>query len=436
MSFNGEQYFDYSEEPRDNYLCIDMKSFYASVECVERGLNPLKALLVVMSGGDSPGGLALAASPQAKKQLGISNVTRRFEIPNHPELIFAEPRMNLYIKKNMHINDIFKRYVADEDILVYSIDETFVRVSASQKLFNMTPYEFAVQFQRDIYHETGLFCTVGIGDNMLLSKLALDNEAKHNHDMIATWRYEDVPETVWKIKDLTDFWGINTRTVKRLNNKGIYSVYDLAHYDFFYLKESMGIIGAQLVAHAWGIDRTDISEQYRPKSKSIGNSQVLMKDYTNVNETKIVLREIAEQVATRLRNKGYKTSCIQVGVGYSRSEVDRGFSRQMSVSETDSSNKIVNYCMELFDKFYNGSVVRNLSVNCSKLTEATSIQLNLFEEPTETINNNLLDNSVDLIRRKFGFDSIVHASSLMEGATAIARSNLVGGHAGGMDGLT
>lgn len=160
-----EHYFDYTNEPRRDILCIDMKSFYASVECVERGLNPLKALLVVMSNAENNGGLALAVSPNAKKQLGISNVTRKYDIPYDKNLLIVPPRMNLYIKKNLQINSIFRQYVADEDILVYSIDETFVDVTKSKKLFNMTAYEFAVQFQRDIYVETGLICTIGIGDN-------------------------------------------------------------------------------------------------------------------------------------------------------------------------------------------------------------------------------------------------------------------------------
>lgn len=436
MSVSMKQYFDYDNEPRHHYLCIDMKSFYASCECVERGLHPLKTLLVVMSGGDSPGGLALATSPRAKKELGISNVSRRFEIPNHPDLYFVPPRMNLYIEKNTHINNIFRQYVADEDIHVYSIDETFIRVDASEKLFNMTPHEFAVQFQREIYHELGLFCTIGIGDNMLLSKLALDNEAKNNRNMIAEWHYEDVPNTVWKIKELTDFWGINKRTKKRLNDKGIYTVYDLAHYDYFSLKSSLGVMGEQLVAHAWGIDRSNIREKYQPKSNSIGNSQVLTKDYTNPNETKIVLREIAEQVAIRLRKKELQTGCIGISVGYSRNEVEKGFSKQLSVTPTNSSKMIADYCLALFEQNYKPFAVRNLAVSCSKLEPAQALQLNLFDTPEKTINTSSLDKSIDMIRNRFGFDSIVHASSLLEGATAIDRSHLVGGHAGGMDGIT
>lgn len=435
MEKEGEQYFDYNEEKVEPILCVDMKSFYASVECVARGVDPLETLLVVMSGVDNPGGLALSASPKAKEVLGISNVTRKYEIPYHKDLIFAPPRMNLYIEKNLQLNNIFKRYVADEDVLIYSIDETFVRVKASQNLFGLTPYQFAEKFRDEIKQELGLPCTVGIGDNMLLSKLALDNGAKHEKNMIAMWHYEDVPNTIWKIKKMTDFWGINKKTEQRLNNKGIYSIYDLAHYDFFKMKESMGVIGQQLIAHAWGIDRTDISEIYTPKSKSIGNSQVLLKDYTDQSETKLVLREITEQVATRLRTRNLQTSCIHLSVTYAKQELSSGFSRQMSIPKTNISKELVSYCLQIFDKFYDGSAVRNLSVNYSKLSTETSLQLNLFEEPELSLSNHRLDHTIDRIRQEFGFDAIYHASSLLEGATAISRSHLVGGHAGGMDGL-
>ncbi|MGX6969762.1 Y-family DNA polymerase [Vagococcus bubulae] len=436
MSYNHAQFFDYSKEKQEDMLCVDMKSFYASVECVERGLDPLTTLLVVMSGSDSPGGLALATSPRAKTELGISNVSRRFEIPNHPELVIVPPRMNLYIKKNIQINELFKQYVADEDILIYSIDETFIRVSQSKKLFHMTAYDFAQQFKQEIYHEFGLHCTIGIGDNMLLSKLALDNEAKNNSDMIAQWRYTDVPKTVWNIQQLTDFWGINRAMEKRLNELGIYTVYDLAHYDFFHIKQPLGVMGQQLVAHAWGIDRSDMTNTYQPVSKSIGNSQILKKDYTKLSEIKIVIKEVAEQVATRLRARKYQTECVSLSIGYSRYSEQIGFSRQLKISPTDSSKELVAYCLQLFDTYYTGEPVRKLSVNYSNLVPNQAVQLNLFEEPETTIQDRLLDQTIDVIRRGFGFDAIIHASSLLEGATAIERSHLVGGHAGGMDGLT
>lgn len=436
MSNQTNQFFDYNKELQEDILCVDMKSFYASVECVERGLNPLEALLVVMSGADSPGGLALAASPRAKTELGITNVSRRYEIPKHPDLWIVPPRMTLYIEKNIKINQLFRKYVADEDILVYSIDETFIKIGPSKKLFQMNAYQFAEQIKRDVYHEMGLYCTIGIGDNMLLSKLALDNEAKNNDDMIAEWRYHDVPQTVWTIPRLTDFWGINQAMEKRLNNLGIYTVYDLAHYDFFKIKHPLGVIGQQLIAHAWGIDRSNITERYKPASKSLGNSQILKKDYTNLSEIKIVIKEVAEQVATRLRSQGLQTQCVSLSIGYSKYSHDRGFHRQMKVDATNLSKELVEYCFQLFDTYYTGEPVRNLAVSYSKLIDDKAIQLNLFDEPSDILNDRLLDQTIDIIRKRFGFDAIIHASSLLEGATALDRSHLVGGHAGGMDGLT
>ncbi|WP_207463743.1 Y-family DNA polymerase [Enterococcus mundtii] len=428
-------YFDYTNEPREDILCIDMKSFYASVECRSRGLDPLETMLVVMSNSEQDGGLVLAASPKAKKVLGISNVTRKYEIPYHKDLIIVPPRMNLYIEMNMKINSILRKYVADQDILIYSIDESFVRVTSSKKLFNLSAYGFAETIKNDILNQTGLYCTIGIGDNMLLSKLALDNEAKKNKDMIATWRYEDVQDKVWNIPNLTDFWGINKRTERNLNMRGIRSVRDLAHYNYFVLKESMGVIGEQLIAHAWGIDRTRIDEKYVPKSLSIGNSQILKRDYVNTNEIKIVLREISEQVATRIRTKGLSAGCLHLTVGYSRNEINRGFSRQTKIVPTNNSKELTRHCLTLFDKFYDGSAVRSLGISYSKFQDSQAFQLSLFENPSKQITNHILDETIDLIRQRYGFTSIVRASSHLEGATAISRSNLVGGHAGGMDGL-
>lgn len=428
-----EQYFNYEKEPVNETLCVDMKSFFASVECVERGLDPLTTMLVVMSNADKAGGLVLAASPMAKKVLGISNVTRQYELPNHPDLLIVPPRMKLYIERNMQINAIFRRYVSDEDLFIYSIDESFVRVEASKRLFNKTAYEFAQLFMTEIREQLGLYCTIGIGSNMVLSKLALDNAAKHNPDMIASWYYKDVPKTVWKIPHLTDVWGINTKTEAKLMRMGIRSVEELAHYDFFKMKERMGVIGQQLIAHVWGIDRTILADRYVPKSKSIGNSQVLMRDYTKKEEIVIVLREIVEQVASRLRRQHHQTSCVSLAIGYSRNELETGFSRQVTIPVTNNSTVLYRHVLELFNTHYRGHAVRNIAVNFSKLTDDGYMQLNLFDNQEEQVTENKLDYLIDDIRKKYGFSSIIHASSKLEGATALTRASLVGGHAGGID---
>lgn len=181
--------FDYTKEPSRDVLCIDVKSFYASVECVERGLDPLKTMLVVMSNSENSGGLVLAASPMAKKVLGISNVTRKNEVPDHPNFIIVSPRMKLYMKKNQEINNLYKRFVSDEDHSVFSVDESFLDVTASLTYFKCdTAYKLAKIIQRVIYNHMGLYVTIGIGENPLLAKLALDNEAKNAPGFVAEWR--------------------------------------------------------------------------------------------------------------------------------------------------------------------------------------------------------------------------------------------------------
>ncbi len=196
---------DYSKEPVNDYFLIDMKSFYSSVECIERNLDPLMTELVVMSRADNTGsGLILASSPAVKKKYGISNVSRPRDLPQpFPKSLYVvPPRMNLYIKRNTQVNKIFRRYAADEDFLIYSIDESILKVTRSMNLFttegprSQRRKKMAKIIQERIKEELGLVATVGISDNPLLAKLALDNEAKHNTDFIAEWTYETVPEKI------------------------------------------------------------------------------------------------------------------------------------------------------------------------------------------------------------------------------------------------
>lgn len=440
--------FDYEKEPSRDILCIDCKSFYASCEAVERGLDPLKVKLVVMSYpstkvSERGSGLILASSPEAKKAYGITNVSRARDLPfPYPkDLVIAPPRMNLYMKKQRIINNIYRSFVDDSNIAVYSVDETFLDVTDSIRYFNCNnAFEIAKLIQTKVFRETGIYTTVGIGDNPLLAKLALDNESKYNKHMKAEWRYKDVPTKVWGIQDLTDFWGIGKRTALRLNAMGIHTIHDLAHSNYYKLKKEMGVIGAQLYAHAWGIDRTFLGETYTPKSKSIGNSQVLDRDYYLKDEIEIVIREIGDQVASRLRKANKKTTCVSLWVGYSLSYVDeagkRGFHKQIKIEATNNSKKIGDTLIRIFEEFYDVQVVRTLGVTCSKLVEASSQQLNLFEDIKTSDKNEKFDDVVDAVRQKYGFTKLVYASSLVKGGRAIARSNLVGGHTGGTASIT
>lgn len=213
---------------------IDNKSFYASCECIRLGLDPMKTALCVISkqeGAKGKGGLIMAASPLAKSKYGLKNVEREWEIPPEwktPDLLRVPPHMNLYIKRAMQIKQIFLKYCAEEDLHTYSIDESMLDMTKSWKLFGPDPYAVARKIQKDIHDELGPYTTCGIGENPLLAKLAMDIFAKHRHSMIASWHYEDVPDTIWKIPNLEDVWSINTRTAARLRRLNIHNMYELA----------------------------------------------------------------------------------------------------------------------------------------------------------------------------------------------------------------
>lgn len=428
--------YDYSQEPRGVFFLIDSKSFYASVENVERGFNPLKADLIVMSEQENTnGGLVLAASPTAKKNLGISNVTRQRDVPDVQGLFIAQPRMNRYIVENLNINNIYRQYTDDINLLPYSIDESLLDVTHSWKLFGKTPEEVALKIQHQVRNETGIYLTVGIGDTPVLAKIALDIEAKQNKNLRGIWHYEDVSTKLWSITKLDDVWSIGSRTAHKLEMMGIHSMYDLAHQDPYQFRAKMGLIGEQLFALSWGIDRTNMTEVVVPKSKSYSNSQVLPRDYKQKEEIEVVVREMADQVATRIRAHKKQTCLVSLSIGYSFSESERqnstGFRKQQRIDPTNDTHKLMAIMVALFEKHWHGEVIRNVGIDYGGLIEDTGIQLDLFEQPEQSIKSNKIDKVVDEIRKRFGTTALMRAMSKEIGGTAINRASLVGGHNGG-----
>ncbi|HJF87420.1 MAG TPA: Y-family DNA polymerase [Companilactobacillus farciminis] len=427
---------DYRKEPHGVYFLIDNKSFYASVEATLRGLNPLKELLVVMSEADNAGsGLILATSPMAKKIFHLkANVSRQRDLPQDPRLIVVPPRMNLYIKRNLQINNIFREFAAEKDVWPYSIDESIIDMTHSWRLFGDSPKQVARLIQIKVRKELGLYTTVGIGDNPLQAKIALDIYAKHNPKLIAEIHYQTVPEKIWTINELTDVWSIAKRTKKRLNRLGIHDMYELAHTNPFYLKQELGLIGEQLFAISWGIDRTNLSDELKPKNHSIGNSQVLPRDYFNQVEIETVIKEMGQQVASRLRHHHKQAGCISLTVTYSYSGDDSergGFSVARNIDVTDKDWEINQTLIYMFENYWQGQPVRNLAVYSSKLVTKVAQQLDFFTPiKTQCANEDKLA-VIDQIRARYGFKSIVYANSLLKGGTAINRSSLVGGHNGG-----
>lgn len=420
---------DYEKLPRRDILCIDVKSFFASVEAVRRKIHPLEAYIIVISSFERPGAVVLASSPRVKKEFGIKTGNRKFEIPNDDRLMIVEPSMALYLKVNKMICDIFRRYVAEEDLVIYSIDESLLDVSSTKNLFG-DAYTMAKTIQMAIWHELKIVVSVGIGDNPLLAKLALDNDAKHNAEQIAYWGYEHVPTKLWKIPKLTDMWGVSRGYEKQLNALGIYSVYDLAHSSKDLLKEKMGIMGLQLYYHSHGVDYSRLSERVEAKSKSYGKGQTLMRDYENKEEIELILMELVEDVASRLRANHKVCRHISLQIGISRHSEGHGFRKDYHLPrETNLTQELSHYFQLLFDRFWDGAPVRQLYVSMGDLAEAEFLQLDVFSMLQDD-KQSKIDTVMDGLRERYGKTSVFKASNLNEGSNFKSRSSYVGGHKG------
>lgn len=426
--------YSYKYENRGVVFVIDTKSFYASVEAVAHGLHPMKVPLVVVSTGPNVGGggLILATSPMAKKLYGLkSNVSRIKDIKHIKDLIQFPPRMNLYIKKNLEINDVYRQFAADEDILPYSIDESIIDMTASWKLFGKTPAEVARKIQIAVKNETGLYTTVGIGDNPTQAKIALDTQAKKAKSLIGELSQESIPDKLWPIDQLDSIWSIGKRTALKLETMGIHSMYELAHSDPFELRKKFGPNnGLRLYALAWGVDRTKISERVNPKSKSLGNSQVLPRDYSKKKDIAIVVREIADQVASRVRYEHFLAGNVSLYVGneYGGS----GFHKVSKfTTPTNLTRDIQQAAIDLLNKYWEPGTTRNVALYCGNLTPDNAQQLDLFTDVSTLEKKEKLDKAIDSVRQKYGFTKLVNHSSTKEAGTAIGRASLVGGHNGG-----
>lgn len=427
---------DYANEPAGVFLVIDNKSFYATVECAMRGLDPLTTPLVVMSeAANTGGGLVMASSPMAMQLFHISNVNRKRDIPNDERLIVVPPRMNLYIEKNLAVNHIFNQYCADEDLLPYSIDESILDITHSWRLFGNNILQVIRKIQRQVKAEQGLVTTVGLGNNPLQAKIALDIYAKHNREFIGVITNQTVRQKIWTIPNITDVWGINVRTQANLARLGIHNMNELAHCNPFELKRALGIMGTQLYATAWGIDRTNLQETILHKDKSLGNSQVLPRDYAEQDEIEVVIREIGAQVAARLRAHHKQCRGVFLGIGYSLGVVDEdgrtGFAHSLKLSVSTAETATINHqLIFIFEKYWDHrSPVRTVAVSCTRLTDRYGEQLNIFNVPKPTAIS--LEETMDAIRKKYGKTAIMRANSLKKGGTFIERAGLVGGHNGG-----
>ncbi|HDR4368562.1 TPA: Y-family DNA polymerase [Bacillus cereus] len=418
--------YDYSILPNRIILCVDLRSFYASVSCIKMGLDPMHTKLAVVGDVNRNGSIVLAATPPLKS-LGVKKMARLYEIPRRKDILVVNPIMSTYIKCSNYITKLALQYVPIEDFHQYSIDEFFMDITDSIHLFAKDPYEFAMKFKREIYDHTRIECTIGIAPNPIMSKVALDIEAKQNKDGIAFWQYEDIPTKLWSIRPLNKFWGISYKTEEKLNRKGIYSIGDLANYPLKYLKQSFGKIGEELHLHSHGIDFSRISEKYVPATTSVGKSQILMRDYT-IEEFPIILLEHIEEVCYRLRRQNKLAQTVHFSVGYSKSYTG-GIRKTHTLNRpTNLTMDIYHICTYFLHQQYTGEPIRSINISLTNLIQEGEEQISLFDNVTKREQEVKLTKVMDEIRTKFGKNSILRGISYTHSATARHRNTLIGGH--------
>lgn len=500
------------------YLCIDLKSFYASVECIERGLDPMTTNLVVADASRTEKTICLAVSP-ALKSYGISGRARLFEViqkvkqansirlqkapgrcftgssynaqelEKNPSLqldyIAAPPRMAHYIEHSTRIYNIYLKYIAPEDIHVYSIDEVFIDLTTYLDSAGLTPHEFAMKMIRDVYQTTGITATAGIGTNMYLAKIAMDIVAKHipaDKDGVRVAELDEMSyrKQLWDHRPLTDFWRVGRGYAKKLEENGIFTMGDIAlcsvgkSTDFYnedLLYKLFGVNAELLIDHAWGWEPCTIDKvkEYKPASNSIGSGQVLHCPYDS-DKARLVVREMIDLLVLDLVDKGFVTDQIVLTVGYDIENLtdpkrSKAYSGPITIDaygrkipkhahgtanigrQTSSTKLITEAVMELYDRIVNPSLlIRRLNISANHVVPELSIlnepqieQLDLFtnyeelekqreEENAALEREKKMQQAVLSIKKKFGKNSILKGMNLQEGATAKDRNQQIGGH--------
>lgn len=491
------------------YIAIDLKSFYASVECVDRGLDPLDANLVVADPTRTEKTICLAVSPSLKsygipgrarlfevvQKVREVNAQRRYKAPKHSftheshfhselmkdtsaELAFitAPPRMAHYMEVSTQIYNVYLKYIAPEDIHVYSIDEVFIDATNYLKTYGMTPRELAMKMILDVLDTTGITATAGIGTNLYLCKIAMDIYAKHcepdkNGVRIAELDEMSYRRILWNHRPLTDFWRVGRGISKKLEAHGMYTMGDVArcsigkksdYYNEDLLYKLFGINAELLIDHAWGWEPTEISDikSYRPESSSLSSGQVLQEPY-EFSKARLVLKEMADLLSLELVSKRIVTDQIVLTVGYDIESLTKSYSGAVETDRygrkipktahssenigryTSSTKLICETAMSLFDRIVDKNLlVRRMYIVANHIItekdaekESEYVQLDLFTDTKkqETEENELkkekdMQKAILRIKSKYGKNSIIKGMNLKEGATALERNRQIGGH--------
>lgn len=483
----------YNRGMKKSYIAIDLKSFYASVECVERGLNPLTTNLVVADQERTDKTICLAVSP-ALKAYGISGRARLYEVVqkvqeinrererkygkkliskstdaitlrDNPALaldyIVAVPRMAFYIRYSTLIYNIYLKYIAEEDMHVYSIDEVFIDATPYLKNYGFTAQQLAVKIIKDVLKETGVTATAGIGTNMYLAKVAMDIMAKHakpDKDGVRMAELDEMSyrKELWLHRPLTDFWRVGRGYAKRLESAGIYTMGDIAlcsEKDEDYLYKMFGVNAELLIDHAWGWEPCEIADirKYRPKSNSFSSGQVLREPYS-YKKALVVAMEMADDMGLHLLGYGLATNQIVLTVGYDVANVKKGYEGEVKADfygrlvpkhahgtcnlneYTCLSQEIRTAVKDLFERLVDPELlIRRITIDANHIKTEKDVakelkQLRLFDEAKDNAKEKRVNEAVLAIKKRYGKNAILTGINFEEGATGRERNAQIGGH--------
>ena len=500
------------------YIAIDLKSFYASVECRERGLDPMDTNLVVADESRTDKTICLAVTPSLKSY-GISGRGRLFEVKQrvkeanagrqhdapgrrldgtshffselqaNPSLaidfIIAPPRMAYYMEYSTRIYQVYLKYIAPEDIVVYSIDEVFMDVTDYLNTYKLSAHDLAMKIILDVLETTGITATAGIGTNLFLCKVAMDIVAKHipadkNGVRIAELDEMTYRRLLWNHRPLTDFWRVGRGYQKKLESVGLYTMGDIArcslgkeqdYHNEDLLYQLFGVNAELLIDHAWGWEPTtiDLIKAYRPENNSICSGQVLQCPY-DFDKGRLIVREMADLLALELVEKRLVTDQMTLTIGYDRDnltdpEVRSSYRGEVTTDRygrkvpkhahgtvnldcrTSSTQLITDAVLELYDRIVNPRLsIRRVTINANHLTDESETavaesyeQLNLFtdytalekekeEEEARRSKERKLQEAMLTVKKKYGKNAILKGMNLQEGATTLKRNRQIGGH--------
>ena len=414
------------------YMCLDLKSFYASVECADLGVDPFTTPLVVADASRGLGAITLAISP-ALKALGVKNRCRLFEVPSTIEYMAVKPRMRRYMEVSASIYGVLLEYVAPEDIHVYSIDEYFIDVTPYSRLYKKSYYDLALLFKDKVLERTHIHATVGLGSNLFLAKVALDVLAKHTPQGIGVLNEELFKEKIWYHQPITDIWQIGKGIARRLHKYGVVDLHGITTVPEDRWYKEFGVNAELLIDHAWGRETCTMKEihAYRPAKHSLSRGQILLRNYS-YEECFVPLREMVESLLLELIAEEALTKYISLGVRYAdRTVKGTGGSRRLS-KYTCSLEILSQAVLELYkETVHRYQEIRQLSVGFDDLVNRAAVpwEEDLFSDDSkEEEKSYQVERTVLEIKERFGGNSILRASSLQEEGTMQFRNTLVGGH--------